>query len=63
MIFWFQVRNKVYLLIKNSKTKKNSEKLDYIKAYIFSKANIEIISYKLKLAKDPKYILWSIYYF
>ena len=50
MISLLKKRDKVYLLIKNSKTKKKNKKLNYVKIRSFLiKAKKRNIRYKLKL--------------
>ncbi len=51
-------RDKVYLLIKNLKTKKKSKKLNYIKIELFFIKPIkELVDYKLNLLKDIRVFL------
>ena len=48
-------RDKLYLLIKNLKTRKKMKKLDYIKARtFFIKVKKKTINYKLALLKNIK---------
>ena len=55
MILQLKKGYKVYLFIKNLKTKKKSKKFDYIKVKpFFIKAKKRIGSYNLKLFKDTK---------
>ena len=50
MKFQQKKEDKIYLLIKNTKINKKTQKLDYIKIRIFfNKTKKRVVSYKLKL--------------
>ena len=62
MAFQLKEIDKVYLLIKDLKTRKNSKKLNYVNVGLFFiKANKKIINYKYELPKNGKiYIIFYV---